>query len=303
MKKNNEKILISGLINLETNLKITKFPIEYCPVLYPFNGVNSCISGVGYNIAKALKTLGAEINFCSIIGKDIIAEIVKKQCIADNISLEYILSLLQETPQSVILYEQNRRQINVDLKDIQSTEFPTEQFNKAVKDCKIAALCNINFSRKFLKYCKDAGKIIATDVHAIECAEDSYNSDFIRHSDILFLSNERLNQTPEDLVINISRIYSSPKIIVVGLGGEGALLYVRKDKYIGRIPAENPRSVINTIGAGDALFSAFIYAYSETEDPYLSIKKAVYFAGYKIGETGASTGFLSGQEFSKIYTN
>ena len=52
-------ILVCGLINIETTLKVDNFPIEYSPVEYNFFGVNSSISGVGYNIVKALKTLGA----------------------------------------------------------------------------------------------------------------------------------------------------------------------------------------------------------------------------------------------------
>jgi len=44
-------ILVSGLINIETTLRVDGFPIAYNPVNYPFFGVNSSVSGVGYNIA------------------------------------------------------------------------------------------------------------------------------------------------------------------------------------------------------------------------------------------------------------
>ncbi len=40
------KVLVSGLINIETTLKIDRFPFEYAPVRYPFFGVNSTVSGV-----------------------------------------------------------------------------------------------------------------------------------------------------------------------------------------------------------------------------------------------------------------
>ena len=53
-----KKILVSGLINTETTVKIKEFPIEYFPIDYPFFGVNTRVSGVAYNIAKALSTLG-----------------------------------------------------------------------------------------------------------------------------------------------------------------------------------------------------------------------------------------------------
>ncbi len=62
--------------------------------------------------------------------------------------------------------------------------------------------------------------------------------------------------------------------------------------FVERVAAIQTRPVVNTIGAGDALFSAFVYFYNQTQDPYLAIKKAVVFASYKIGETGAAAGFL-----------
>ena len=43
------KILVSGLVNTETTVKIKKFPIEYFPIDYPFFGVNTRVSGVAYN--------------------------------------------------------------------------------------------------------------------------------------------------------------------------------------------------------------------------------------------------------------
>ena len=52
------KILVSGLINTETTVRVRQFPVAYYPIDYPFFGVNTAVSGVAYNIALALKTLG-----------------------------------------------------------------------------------------------------------------------------------------------------------------------------------------------------------------------------------------------------
>ena len=48
-------ILVSGLINIETTLQVEAFPIPYFPVRYPFHGIRSTVSGVGHNVAKALR--------------------------------------------------------------------------------------------------------------------------------------------------------------------------------------------------------------------------------------------------------
>ena len=64
------KIFVSGLINVEHSLKVDSFPINYSPIEYPFFGVNSTISGVSYNLTKALITLGSEVDLFSIVGND-----------------------------------------------------------------------------------------------------------------------------------------------------------------------------------------------------------------------------------------
>ncbi len=284
-------ILVSGLINIETTLQVAGFPIDYEPVRYPFFGVNSAVSGVGYNIAKALTALGAPVRFLSIIGRDLAARAVEESLAADDIDGRYVVRGIEHTAQSVILYDRDgRRAIYVDLKDIQEQTYPPDLFEAALADCPVAVLCNINFSRPMLRRARAAGKLIATDVHAIGDLDDEYNRDFMQQADILFMSHERLPCPPEEWAAQVCERFGNA-IIVIGLGAEGALLAVKRDHFIERVPAAHVRPVVNTIGAGDALLSAFIYSYSRTRDPYEAIRKATLFAAYKIGARGAAEGF------------
>ena len=50
-------VLVSGLVNVETSVKVRKFPIEYYPIDYPFFGVESHIAGVAYNLAMAMMSI------------------------------------------------------------------------------------------------------------------------------------------------------------------------------------------------------------------------------------------------------
>lgn len=295
------RILVSGLINIETTLKVDDFPIPYFPVRYPFHGVNSTVSGVGYNIAKALITLGNDVSFLSIIGDDLAAQQVTTALKADHISAENVLSLVPHTAQSVILYDSHgRRQINTDLKDLQECEYPQEYFEREMARSDVLALCNINFSRPFLKLARSAGKLIATDVHTIGVLDDAYNREFMQAANILFMSDESLPTSPEDWAAQVNQVYR-PDILVIGLGAEGVLLSVPADNFLARFPAVQTRPLVNTIGAGDALFSAFLHAYVESGDPYTSIQKALVFASYKIGETGAAEGFLDPSSLNQRY--
>lgn len=295
------KILVSGLVNIETTLKINKFPIEYEPVHYCFFGVESSVSGVGVNVAKALSVLGRKVEFATIIGKDMEAENVISTMKDIGIDTRYIIKGIDRTCQSVILYDETgKRQIHVDLKELQETDYPEELLEVIFTDVSIAVLSTINFSRKMLNIAKNKGIKIASDVHCLEDIYDAYNSDFMRNADFLFLSNEKIKGKEEEMVEKLAKTYNN-EIIVVGLGKEGALLYVREDKFIGRFNAVDTRKIINTIGAGDALFSAFIYFYDKEKNPYEAIKKAIVFASWKIGEKGAADGFLKEEEVEALY--
>jgi ribokinase len=277
------------------------FPLHYNPVNYPFFGVHSAVAGVGYNIARALRQLGNDVHLLSIIGQDPLAELVRSALQADRIAGSQVLSLIAQTPQSVVLYDpQGRRQIHVDLKNIQETSYPDAIYERAADACEMMALCNINFSRPFLGKAAAAGKLIATDVHAVASLEDDYNREFMRAAHILFMSDEALPAPPEEFARAVMGRYA-PKVLVIGLGAQGALLCVRKDNYTGRFPAVATRPVVNTIGAGDALFSAFLHFYLKTPDPYESLRRAVVFAGHKTGAASAAEGFACGAELESLY--
>ncbi len=287
------KILVSGLINIETTLRVEGFPIFYNPVNFPFFGVNSRVSGVGFNLAMALTELGDSVSFVSLIGQDPAGELVRQALAAAGIQGGNVLASLPATCQSVILYDDTgRRQIYTDLKDIQQQVYPAEIFEEAARECCWLALCNINFSRPMLQKARKAGKFIATDLHTLSDLEDEYNRDFMQAADILFMSDERLPVAPEEWVQRIWNRYGT-EIVVVGLGAQGALLGVRSQQQLERFPVVYTRPIVSTIGAGDALFSAFLHTYIPTGSPALALQKALVFASYKIGVTSAAEGFLN----------
>lgn len=287
------QILVAGLINIETTLRVEAFPVVYEPVRFPFGGVNTTVSGVGYNVAKALTVLGDEVRFLAMLGEDSLGQLARHSLAADGISTQYVVPALAQTPQSVILYDgSGQRAIHVDLKDIQERSYPLSQFAAALANCELAVLCNINFARPFLEVTRARRIPIATDVHTIADLEDAYNRDYMAAADILFMSDETLPVPPETWARWILERFG-PKIVVIGLGHEGALLAERRPEAIVRVPAVFTRPVVNSIGAGDALFSAFVHFYARERNAYSALRKAVVFASYKIGEKGAAEGFLA----------
>lgn len=294
------RILISGLVNTETTVKVQKFPVDYYPIDYPFFGISTAVSGVAYNIALAMKTLGDETRLLSMTGRDFPASYIQNELTAAGIGTEHLKAKLGETPSSVVLYDQSgRRQIHCDLKDIQEASYGFSE--EQVADADIVVACNINFNRELLHLAKRMGKRIATDVHVLSNIFDDYNREFMECADILFLSDEGIGDDPYGFIGALEEAYRTP-VIVLGRGSRGALMYVRENDWFHEMPAAHVGEVVNTVGAGDALFSAFLHFYAKGLDPVACLKRAQVFAAAKIRVSGASRGFVTEAEIEEMLT-
>jgi len=294
------RFAVSGLINVETTLKIDSFPLAYNPVNYLFFGIQSRVSGVGYNLTRALTTLGHEVRLLSLIGADLPGLMVRQTLAQDGLPADDVLTQTDQTAQSVILYDTTgRRQIHVDLKRIQEATYPEERARAVLAACDWAVLCNINFSRPLLHLAHALGRPIATDVHTIGVLEDAYNADFMAAATVLFMSDESLPETPETWARRVMRRYG-PEVLVIGMGARGALLALRSGETH-HVPAQSVRPIVNTIGAGDALFAAFLHGYTRTGEALTALERAVLFAGWKIGVASAAEGFLDAAALDALY--
>lgn len=301
-------IVVSGLVNVETTLNIGQFPVEYTPIEYKFFGLKSNVAGVAYNVAKALVTLENNVELLSMLGKDGESKVVLEGIQNANIQDKYILSKLNETPTSLILFDtEGKRKIYCDLKDIQETDYPMDNAKEAIEMADLVVACNCNFNRPLLKMVKEMGKTIATDVHVLSDLNDDYNRDFMQYADIVFMSDEIIvsdNKNPWDFLKQMYAMYT-PKVIVLGRGSKGALMYLgEKDEFV-ELAAVKTNEIVNTVGAGDALFSAFIHFYAKGMEASECLKRAQIFASLKIAYNGASLGFANEEKiegwYKKIY--
>lgn len=294
------RILVSGHINLETTVRIDGFPLAYNPVNYPFHGVQSRVAGVGFNIARALHTLGHDVCLVSIIGADEVGQLVRSTLHADGVPDDFVIAAMPHTAQSVILYDpQGRRQIHTDLKNVQDCVFPTEALEAALDGVNLVIACNINYSRPLLGLARTRGIPVLTDLHAIRDLMNPYDTDFLQGAEVVFFSHERLVDSVESVVLQL--FSSSPaRFAVVGLGDRGALLASR-DGFIQHVPAIRTREIVSTIGAGDALLSGFVHGFANGLEPLAALERAVVFASWKIGVAGAAEGFLSADALEHLF--
>lgn len=294
------RIAVAGLVNVETTLRIEDFPLQYRPQHFPFFGIRTTVSGVGYNVSRALTTLGDQVTLLSLLGDDLQGQMALAALGADGIDSTSVQVSMSQSPQSVIVYDAaGRRASFTDLKDIQERAYPGEHFADLAAECDACVLCNINFARGLLPIAKRLGKLVATDVHTIADLDDSFNRDFMAAADILFCSDERLPIKAEAWVRAVADRYN-PAIQVVGMGSQGSLLFERGAEAAWHVPALLTRPVVNTIGAGDALFSAFLHAYLPAGDARLALRMATVFASWKVGGNGGADGLLNGEQLAQL---
>lgn len=280
-------ILVSGNINLQTSVRIDSFPIPYRTNTFTPFGVQSQVSGVGYNVAKALAVLGHTVTLTAVIGEDAIATLIRATLATDGMDDQFVAGQVAHTPQSVGLYDSTgQRSFFTDLKDVLEQAYDPRLFQAAIQGCDLLVMTNVAYNRALLPLAKEAGVPIVTDVQAINQFDDLYNQPFMEAADILFMSGERLPQPPKQWAEAVMARFN-PSLLVIGLGPHGALLAERETGRTTHIAAVTPRPVVNTGGAGDALCAAFVHGYVQGLAPVEALRQAVVFAGYKIGEAGA----------------
>lgn len=293
------KVAVSGLINVEYNIKVHDFPIDYSPIEYSFFGSDINISGVGFNIIKALNTLQDEVLPISIVGKDIFSKLVLIEIEKMGLDKRFIFTNLKNICSSLVLFDnEGRRKIYCDLKEIQDLRVPYSKVKKEILNCDVLILTNISFNEEILNNCNDFNGLIVSDVHVLTDINDPYNTRFMSASDILFLSDEGINTNYESFLFSIYTKYKN-EIIVLGMGEKGAMVFIKEDMKVYHIAAIKTKEVINTIGAGDALLSSFVHFYLKTKEVLPSLIKAMTFASLKISSSGASNGFVNEEEVIK----
>lgn len=299
------RVLVAGMINVETNLRIEGFPLGYHPVTYPFHGVTTNVSGSAWNVAKALAGLGHEVRFVSLVGDDNLAELARRDVRAAGIDDRFVVTVPGATCQSVILVDPDgRRQVHTDLKDLQepTTTYPAELLAEATDGCAVAVVGNMNVCRDVLRRVRAAGLPVVVDVHVLHDLEDAYNQEFLAGADTIVVSDEGLDgRAPHDYLRDLQDLYPATTT-VLGRGAAGATVRRRLGSAVEMhdVAAVAPRGVVNTVGAGDALLSGFVHATLEGAEPRGALVVGTTFAGWKVGASGAAVGLTDAAHLAEL---
>ncbi len=287
------KFLVAGVTQIETIVRVDKIPVVYSPITSQIDSIFTAMGGDAYNESLALAWLGDEVNFMSIVGRNQDLGLINPPDRKVTLNTEYIIPQMDATPTEVVLYDQNRRQqIFEDIKDLRDNVYDMSMVAPIAQSCDMMVLANANFCRPFAKAAAEHGKPIAVNIRSYKREKEKYNTDFLEPAKVLYFSDDTLEEDPYDFIDRIAQTYGT-EIIILGQGSEGLILYDKKQNLRVHYNTVKTNEVVNTIGAGNALFACFLHYYMENGDSVNAIKNALLFASYKIGYMGTSNGFMT----------
>lgn len=287
------KFLVAGVTQIETIVRVDKIPVSYSPITSVNDSIFTAMGGDAYNESLALEWLGDEVTFMSIVGRNQDLSMINPPDRKITLSTEYIIPQMNETPTEVVLYDKERKQqIFEDIKDLRENVYDMSMVAPIAESCDMMVLANANFCRPFAKEAAARNKPIAVNIRSYNREKEKYNTDFLEPAKVLYFSDDNLGEDPYEFIDRMSATYGT-EIIILGQGSEGLILFDKTKNLRVHYKTVKTNEVVNTIGAGNALFACFLHYYMETGDSVNAIKNALLFASYKIGYMGTSNGFMT----------
>ncbi len=294
------KFMVAGFVQLETIVTVDELPLPYKEFESIPDSVNSGIGGAGFNEAMALRWLGDDVDFMSMIARSMSRRQVQAQLKMADVELntDYVLPTLDGMPTAVILYAKGKKQTFEDVKDIRNVQYDEELFESQIQDKDMVLISNCNFCRPIIKLAKKYNKPLALNVRSMRAEKIANKEDFLEAADIVYISDDDIDGDPYDCIDECRRKYNT-EIIIMGLGSRGVILYTREDNSVLEYNSVKTHEIVNTVGVGNAIFSAFLHYYVKTGDAKDAIKNALLFASYKMSFVGTSNGFMTEEQIEQ----
>lgn len=292
------RIVVAGVSSLYLPFAVPEFPVAYRPTATP-SWTAAGVAGAGLHIARVLKSLGDDVRLCTVVGRDpagvaIHAELARLGLIGPG-----TIETEESSLGAVLVAPDGRRMGFPHLAPANRIEFPVEVLLAEARWADLLVLTTAGFVRPLLGPAGRLGIPIAVDAHLMTDPDGDYHRPWLEAAHIVFCSHEKLPVSPAEWPGEVFRRHPRCQIVGVGLGERGALVGLSDGQLIEVAPPGRVE-VVNTAGAGDALFSTFLHGWLRTRDPVQALQLAVVHACWKIGHRMPAEVALSGPELSAL---
>ncbi|MBP5151929.1 MAG: carbohydrate kinase family protein [Lachnospiraceae bacterium] len=286
------KFIIAGITQLETIVKVDKIPIDYKSFTALNGAIHTAAGGDAFNISLAMNWLGDDITFMTVVGRDQSMGIFNPPDREVTLDTKFVLPLMNETPMEVMFFdEQRKEQAFEDLKDIRDVGYEMSLVDSIIDTAEMVFVSNANFCRPIMQLAGEHNKKLAVKIHSFCREKEKYNADFLSAANIVFFSDVT-NEDPFEFAQGMAKKYDID-LIIIGQGADGLVLHDNVRNMTVHYDPIRTGKVMNTAGAGNALFACFLHYCMKGMDATDAIHKALLFTSNKIGYMGTSNGFMT----------
>ena len=158
--------VVAGITQLETIIKVRQIPIEYRSHTEAHDAIHMSAGGDAFNISLALKWLGDQVKFMTVVGEKQDLSIFNPSDREVTLDTDYVMPVMRESPIEVLLYDDRRKQQGFeDLKDIRDAEYNMALVEPIADEADMFVLSNANFCRPFIDMAKKHDKKLAVKIH------------------------------------------------------------------------------------------------------------------------------------------
>jgi acarbose 7IV-phosphotransferase len=287
-----KKILVLGGVSYDTIVHLNHLPDPVSQTIYgqEYQTIGSTGAGKALNLTK----LGIPNILHATLGTDEYG--LKIQEFLKSMDVEGVYDLDQFTERHVNLMDQEGGRISIFTAS--TTNHPMldmARLENLIEASDLVVLNIIPYTKQLIPLIKKHHKEIWTDLHDYE-EGNPYYDDFIKAADCLFFSSDRAVNHRQ---LMQKWLEDGKKLIVVTHGKSGASVANSQGFYYE--PIINTYQMVDSNGAGDAFFSAFLYGYLAHEPVQKCLAYGTIAGGLTVSSKELVSPLLSEQYLLEKY--
>lgn len=257
-----KKVLVIGDVSYDHIIKMDEFPNGE-PSTYFASEAYYAIGGTAAGKALNLSKLGFDVTLCTKLASDDEGQKIINFMNTKDLNFIYEVdkdssvthtNLMNRNGERISIYTSNGDpNFKCDLDFYRNHIYISDYI-----------VVNISaYVKQLLPMIKDSKKPIWVDIHDYD-GKNQYYEDFIEVADVIFMSSDKLNDDMKYLLIMNKLIETGKKLVVCTHGKLGSEVHSSKNEKAYEDIIDS-FEVIDTNGAGDAMFSGFLYGHANNQ--------------------------------------